>query len=159
MLSGRLDSIDILQIVMFLEAKGIDFNDQEFDQEAFDYLQNPGADRAPGARRKVRTMNFNFSEPMFRHARSDGSRLALSVDNLKCSLLVAGGPGAANRGLAESDSARPRGFVAILASRSVEAYVGVLGTGWSGDAYVPLNPKLPEDRLATLLEMIQPWQV
>lgn len=37
-LSGRLDSIDILQIVMFLEAKGIDFNDQEFDQEAFDSI-------------------------------------------------------------------------------------------------------------------------
>jgi len=37
-LSGRLDSIDILQIVMFLEAKGIDFTDQEFDQEAFDSI-------------------------------------------------------------------------------------------------------------------------
>jgi acyl carrier protein len=35
-LSGRLDSIDILQVVMFLEARGIDFNDQEFDQDAFD---------------------------------------------------------------------------------------------------------------------------
>ena len=37
-LSGRLDSIEILQIVMFLEDKGIDFNDQEFDQEAFDSI-------------------------------------------------------------------------------------------------------------------------
>jgi acyl carrier protein len=37
-LSGRLDSLEILQIVMFLEAKGIDFNDQEFDQEAFDSI-------------------------------------------------------------------------------------------------------------------------
>ena len=54
------------------------------------------------------------------------------------------------------DPDRPRGFVAILASRSVEAYVGVLGTGWAGDAYVPINPKLPEDRIATLLQIIQP---
>ena len=36
-LSGRLDSIDILQIVMFLESTcGIDFADQQFDQEDFD---------------------------------------------------------------------------------------------------------------------------
>ena len=37
-LSGRLDSIEILQIVMFLEDKGVNFNDQEFDQEAFDSI-------------------------------------------------------------------------------------------------------------------------
>ena len=37
-LSGRLDSIEILQIVVFLEDHGIDFNDQEFDQEAFDSI-------------------------------------------------------------------------------------------------------------------------
>ena len=52
-LSGRLDSIEILQIVMFLEDRGISFNDQEFDQEAFDSidrmltrieLQAPAAD-------------------------------------------------------------------------------------------------------------------
>ena len=53
-LSGRLDSIDILQIVTFLEDRGIDFADQEFDQEAFDSiarimtrieLQAPAAER------------------------------------------------------------------------------------------------------------------
>jgi len=37
-LSGRLDSIEILQIVVFLEDRGIDFSDQEFDQEAFDSI-------------------------------------------------------------------------------------------------------------------------
>jgi acyl carrier protein len=37
-LSGRLDSIEILQIVVFLEDQGIDFSDQEFDQEAFDSI-------------------------------------------------------------------------------------------------------------------------
>ena len=53
-LSGRLDSIDILQIVVFLESNyGIDFADQPFDQEEFDSiarilkrieLQAPAAD-------------------------------------------------------------------------------------------------------------------
>ena len=38
-LSGRLDSLDILQIVVFLESNyGIDFADQPFDQEDFDSI-------------------------------------------------------------------------------------------------------------------------
>ena len=38
-LSGRLDSTDVLQIVLFLEsAYGIDFADQPFDQEDFDSI-------------------------------------------------------------------------------------------------------------------------
>lgn len=38
-LSGRLDSVDILQIVVFLEGNyGIDFAEQEFDQEDFDSI-------------------------------------------------------------------------------------------------------------------------
>ena len=35
----------------------------------------------------------------------------------------------------------------ILASRSLEAYVGVISAHWLGIAYVPLNPTLPIDRL------------
>jgi len=37
-LSGRLDSIEILQIVMFLEDRGTAFDDQAFDQEDFDSI-------------------------------------------------------------------------------------------------------------------------
>ena len=37
-LSGRLDSIEILQIFMFLEDRGVNFSDQEFDQEVFDSI-------------------------------------------------------------------------------------------------------------------------
>jgi len=38
-LSGRLDSTDVLQIVIFLEGSyGIDFADQPFDQEDFDSI-------------------------------------------------------------------------------------------------------------------------
>jgi len=36
----------------------------------------------------------------------------------------------------------------VLASRSLGTYVGVLAAGWRGTAYVPLNPKLPDERLA-----------
>src|SRR5580704_436235 len=101
-------------------------------------------------------MNYNFSDPMFRHAQSDGTRLALSVGDQNVSYAELAVLTQRMAAWLNRDPARPRGFVAILASRSVEAYVGVLGTGWSGDAYVPINPKLPEDRIATLLEIIQP---
>src|ERR1700761_5569220 len=37
--------------------------------------------------------------------------------------------------------------VGILASRSLETYVGILATNWAGGAHVPLNIKMPEERL------------
>src|SRR6476646_1534600 len=48
------------------------------------------------------------------------------------------------------------GRVAILASRSLEAYAGVLGTTWAGAAYIPISPKIPEERLIRMLEIIRP---
>ncbi|MFZ0036541.1 MAG: amino acid adenylation domain-containing protein [Candidatus Acidiferrales bacterium] len=46
------------------------------------------------------------------------------------------------------------GRVGILASRSIETYAGILGTCWAGGSYVPISPKLPEDRLVQLLERV-----
>lgn len=44
--------------------------------------------------------------------------------------------------------------VGILATRSLEAYVGILATGWAGAAYVPLNLKWPEERLVALMQLL-----
>ncbi len=44
------------------------------------------------------------------------------------------------------------GKVGILASRTLEAYAGVLGTLWSGAAYVPIKPDTPEDRVIRILQ-------
>jgi amino acid adenylation domain-containing protein len=41
--------------------------------------------------------------------------------------------------------------VGVLASRSLEAYAGILGAGWTGAAYVPLNPAHPPARLASMI--------
>jgi D-alanine--poly(phosphoribitol) ligase subunit 1 len=101
-------------------------------------------------------INFNLSAPLYRNAQKDGSRLALSVGERNLSYAELAALAQRTGQWLNQGPARPRGFVGILASRSVEAYVGVLGTGWAGDAYVPLNPKLPEDRLAKLLEIIRP---
>jgi amino acid adenylation domain-containing protein len=54
--------------------------------------------------------------------------------------------------LAERRSTLPR-LGAVLASRSIEAYQGILGTLISGAGYVPLNPKFPELRNAHMLEV------
>lgn len=60
----------------------------------------------------------------------------------------------AARALAVSDAVRRHGgggpFVGLHAHRSIGAYAGVLGILHAGRAYVPLNPHLPMDRLATI---------
>lgn len=45
--------------------------------------------------------------------------------------------------------------VGILASRSLEAFAGILAACWAGVTFVPLNPKYPEDRLATIIKNSQ----
>ena len=43
-------------------------------------------------------------------------------------------------------------MVAIFGHRSVDTYAGVLGILWSGNGYIPLNPKFPIDRTAYMLD-------
>lgn len=50
---------------------------------------------------------------------------------------------------------RRSGRVGILATRSIEAYLGIVATAWSGGTYVPLNLKWPEARLVELLGALQ----
>lgn len=45
--------------------------------------------------------------------------------------------------------------VGILATRSLEAYVGILAACWAGASYVPLNLKWPEERLVALLQALE----
>jgi D-alanine--poly(phosphoribitol) ligase subunit 1 len=42
--------------------------------------------------------------------------------------------------------------IGILASRSLEAYVGILAAHWVGIAYIPLNPAFPVLRLKKIIE-------
>ncbi len=46
--------------------------------------------------------------------------------------------------------------VAILTNRSIASYLGILGAGWAGAGYVPLNPAFPEKRLLRILAQAQP---
>lgn len=49
----------------------------------------------------------------------------------------------------DSDGSR---LTAVLASRSLTAYAGVLGSLLAGNGYVPLNPSFPVERNAVMLE-------
>ncbi len=42
-------------------------------------------------------------------------------------------------------------MVGVIASRSIDACVAVLGSAWAGATYVPIGTKLPEDRLHKLM--------
>jgi amino acid adenylation domain-containing protein len=46
--------------------------------------------------------------------------------------------------------------VGIVASRSVQAYAGILATCWVGATYVPINVTLPLDPLSRILKTIEP---
>jgi D-alanine--poly(phosphoribitol) ligase subunit 1 len=46
-----------------------------------------------------------------------------------------------------------RAHIGVLASRTLEAYAGVLGSLWAGAAYVPISPSLPDDRLIQILQV------
>src|ERR1039457_4699778 len=98
-------------------------------------------------------MNYNLASPLREQALARPEGLALSVSNI----CISYGDLAA---LAQRISAWLKtqvgghpARVGILASRSLEAYAGILGTLWSGAAYVPINPKTPEERLIQLFQI------
>ncbi len=48
------------------------------------------------------------------------------------------------------------GRITILASRTREAYAGLLGAAWAGATYVPLNPHWPAGRVDQLIKITKP---
>lgn len=97
-------------------------------------------------------MNLNLARPFYESARSRPDKLALVADGQSLTyaqLLQRVATVAA--WLKRTDGAPPE-RVGILASRSVEACIGVLAAAWAGAAYVALNLKQPESALVQILE-------
>ncbi|MGC2390869.1 MAG: amino acid adenylation domain-containing protein [Candidatus Acidiferrum sp.] len=97
-------------------------------------------------------MNYNLAAPFYDCSEKYPENIALSVADRAVSY-------AELRSLVQPVAAWLREKaggsvtrVGILASRSLETYVGILATCWAGGTYVPLSPKLPEERLLQLLE-------
>lgn len=93
---------------------------------------------------------LNLAAPLARRAVSQPSAPALVLEHRTLSYgELAAEASRVAAWLSVAAAAAPR--VGVLASRSVEAYAGVLGAAWTGGTYVPLNPKQPPARLASIL--------
>jgi amino acid adenylation domain-containing protein len=98
--------------------------------------------------------NLNPAFPFFQQAREHPRRIALAIEDAtwtygelcQWAQRVAGW-------LAKQDA--PPARVGILASRTFETYASILGACWAGAAYVPISPKLPEERLRDILRRTQ----
>jgi amino acid adenylation domain-containing protein len=98
-------------------------------------------------------VNYNLAQPFYESACRHPSNLALVVGGRQFSYAELAALARRIAGwLGRKPGAGPA-KVGILASRTIEAYAGVLGTLWSGSAYVPINPHTPEDRLIRILKM------
>lgn len=98
-------------------------------------------------------MNYNLAQPFYESASKNPSSLALVVGNDCYSYAELANRARRTAGWLGQIPETAPGKVGILASRTIEAYAGVLGTLWSGSAYIPINPHTPEDRLIRILKM------
>ncbi|MBU1986869.1 MAG: AMP-binding protein, partial [Proteobacteria bacterium] len=103
---------------------------------------------------------FNIANAVYRQSLREPARLAIAFEGLELSygeladrarrvaatLVQSPGWGAGEGFL-------PR--VGILASRSIDACTGLLGTSWAGGTYIPIGLKSPEDRLITIMDQCQ----
>jgi D-alanine--poly(phosphoribitol) ligase subunit 1 len=97
-------------------------------------------------------MSTNLALAFFNHARNHPERLALSVNQRDFTYGELAEVTERIAGWLQSRSQGDVKLVGILASRSWEAYAGLLGACWAGAAYVPLNPDWPEPRLLSILQ-------
>jgi D-alanine--poly(phosphoribitol) ligase subunit 1 len=98
-------------------------------------------------------MNYNLALPFYENSITNPEAVALFVGRASFSYRDLASSARRIAGWLALEGGPVSGRVGILASRTVEAYAGVLGTLWSGAAYVPINPQTPEDRLVRILQM------
>ena len=82
---------------------------------------------------------LNLAFPIYAHSRVSPGHPALVVEGRSYSYQQL-----ARRAQAVADWCRDLGKlprVAVLASRSLEAYAGLLGVAWAGGAYLPISPR------------------
>ena len=114
---------------------------------------DPGDVPAP-ATTSIEKEALNPASGVFRFARNRPDSVALVVDDRRHSYadlaLAAARVAAWLRGRVRAEDGPPR--IGVLASRSFETYAGILGSAWAGFTHVPLNPRQPSSRLASILD-------
>jgi amino acid adenylation domain-containing protein len=96
--------------------------------------------------------NYNLALPFYESSIRDPQGLALFVNDSRLSYGELGSLARRIAGWLGPRTGESSGKIGILASRTLEAYAGVLGILWSGCAYVPIKPDTPEDRLIRILQ-------
>jgi amino acid adenylation domain-containing protein len=96
--------------------------------------------------------NYNLALPFYENSIANPHALALLVGETQFTYGALGNLARRISGWLGMKTGGGSGKVGILASRTIEAYAGVLGTLWSGAAYVPITPNTPEDRLIRILQ-------
>ena len=102
---------------------------------------------------------FNLAWPMYRSSERLPGAVALQVDGLALSYAELRTQVQRVAGWLADVSIGPNPRVAIFARRSLETYLGILGACWAGGTYVPINPSLPEERLAQMLGAVEPHAI
>jgi amino acid adenylation domain-containing protein len=103
-------------------------------------------------------MTLNLAKHVQQHASSDPRRLALfgeglSLDYGELARRAANLAAALRASEAFRRAGAQRPCVGVIASRSVDACVAVLGCAWAGATYVPIGIKTPEERLRQLFSL------
>ena len=94
----------------------------------------------------------NLSFDFYRQAQNQPEQMALWVDGRSWSYAELAEQVAPLAGRISARFPEAGVNIGIMANRSIETYVGLLAVLWSGNAYVPLNPKLPQSYLRTIIE-------
>ena len=101
-------------------------------------------------------MNFNLALSVYRHGLDTPDRPALVTDEGTLSYGELAQLARNMAGALRSAGVGHGACVAVLASRSVVAYAGLLGACWIGASYLPISLAVPEKRLVEILEIAKP---
>ena len=97
--------------------------------------------------------NYNIVQPFFETAQRFPNRLALSAGKQDITY-----DDLATHAARLAGHLQPHlktGRIGILGSRSLAAYVGIIGAAWAGATYVPLNMKWPVSRLIQVMQNLE----
>lgn len=103
-------------------------------------------------------MSQNLALPFYEHFCQHPEDTALVIDSRKFSYAQLWAQASRfDLQLRPRVSQNPR--VVILASRSLEAYAGILAACACGGTYIPLNPKWPSERILSVLGQVHPTAI
>jgi amino acid adenylation domain-containing protein len=100
--------------------------------------------------------NYNPVANLHKHAVENPGGLALWINNVSYSYGELARQAAGIAAWLHQNRTGPLKRVAVMATRNIESYLGIMGSCWAGASYVPLNPNFPENHLLTIIAQAEP---